>query len=74
MYVPEPISKLIEGFMRLPGIGPKTAQRLAFYVLTMEEEDVLDLAKALVRVQRDLCHCSVLRVYHGSGPLLYLFR
>jgi recombination protein RecR len=59
LYVPEPISKLIEGFMRLPGIGPKTAQRLAFFVLTMEEEDVLDLAKALVRAKRDLHHCSV---------------
>jgi recombination protein RecR len=59
LYVPEPISKLIEGFMRLPGIGPKTAQRLAFYVLTMEEDDVLDLAKALVRAKRDLHTCSV---------------
>lgn len=45
--------------MRLPGIGPKTAQRLAFYVLTMEEDDVLDLAKALVRAKRDLNTCSV---------------
>ncbi|TCS95436.1 recombination mediator RecR [Hazenella coriacea] len=59
MYVPEPISKLIDGFMRLPGIGPKTAQRLAFFVLTMEEDDVLDLAKALVRAKRDLRTCSV---------------
>jgi recombination protein RecR len=59
VYVPEPISKLIEGFMRLPGIGPKTAQRLAFFVLGMEEEDVLDLAKALVRAKRDLHHCSI---------------
>lgn len=59
MYVPEPISKLIEGFMRLPGIGPKTAGRLAFFVLGMEEEDVLDLAKALVRAKRDLRTCSV---------------
>ncbi|MBA4544247.1 recombination protein RecR [Thermoactinomyces daqus] len=59
MYVPEPISKLIEGFMRLPGIGPKTAQRLAFYVLTMEEDDVLDLSKALVRAKRDLHQCSL---------------
>ncbi|MBA4496134.1 recombination mediator RecR [Paenactinomyces guangxiensis] len=59
MYVPEPISKLIEGFMRLPGIGPKTAQRLAFFVLSMEEDDVLDLAKALVRAKRDLRTCSV---------------
>lgn len=59
MYVPEPIAKLIEGFMRLPGIGPKTAGRLAFFVLSMEEEDVLDLAKALVRAKRDLRTCSV---------------
>jgi recombination protein RecR len=59
VYVPEPISKLIEGFMRLPGIGPKTAGRLAFFVLSMEEEDVLDLAKALVRAKRDLRTCSV---------------
>lgn len=59
MYVPQPISKLIEGFMRLPGIGPKTAQRLAFFVLDMEEDDVLDLAKALIHVKRDLQTCTV---------------
>ncbi len=59
MYVPEPISKLIEGFMRLPGIGPKTAQRLAFFVLSMEEEDVIDLAKALVHAKRDLHACPI---------------
>jgi recombination protein RecR len=44
--------------MKLPGIGPKTAGRLAFYVLTMKEDDVLDLAKALVNAKRDLTHCS----------------
>ncbi|MCG6183502.1 recombination protein RecR, partial [Anoxybacillus sp. LAT_26] len=44
MFYPEPVSKLIEGFMKLPGIGPKTASRLAFYVLNMKEDDVLDLA------------------------------
>ncbi len=59
MYVPEPISKLIEGFMRLPGIGPKTAQRLAFFVLSMEEDDVIDLAKALVHAKRDLHSCPI---------------
>lgn len=31
MYYPEPISKLIDSFMKLPGIGPKTAARLAFF-------------------------------------------
>ncbi|SDC96533.1 DNA replication and repair protein RecR [Melghirimyces thermohalophilus] len=59
MDVPEPISKLMDGFMRLPGIGPKTAQRLAFFVLGMEEEDVTELAKALVRAKRDLKRCQV---------------
>lgn len=58
MHYPEPISKLIEGFMKLPGIGPKTAGRLAFYVLNMKEDDVLDLAKALVNAKRDLTYCS----------------
>ncbi|MFD1428592.1 recombination protein RecR [Kroppenstedtia sanguinis] len=59
MNTPEPISKLIDGFMRLPGIGPKTAQRLAFFVLGMEEEDVMELAKALVHAKRDLKRCQV---------------
>jgi len=59
MYYPEPVSKLIEGFMKLPGIGPKTAGRLAFFVLNMKEDDVLDLAKALVNAKRQLHYCSV---------------
>jgi recombination protein RecR len=59
MFYPEPVSKLIEGFMKLPGIGPKTAGRLAFFVLSMKEDDVLDLAKALVNAKRQLHYCSV---------------
>lgn len=59
MYYPEPIAKLIDAFSRLPGVGPKTAGRLAFHVLRMKEEDVLDFAKALVSVKRNLHYCSV---------------
>ena len=59
MYYPEPISKLIDSFMKLPGIGPKTAARLAFFVLTMKEDTVLDFAKALVDAKRNLSFCSV---------------
>lgn len=59
MYYPEPISKLIDSFTKLPGIGPKTAVRLAFFVLNMKEEDVLDFAKALVSAKRELTHCQV---------------
>ncbi|AAP07129.1 recombination protein RecR [Bacillus tropicus] len=59
MHYPEPISKLIDSFMKLPGIGPKTAVRLAFFVLDMKEDDVLGFAKALVNAKRDLAYCSV---------------
>jgi len=59
LYYPEPIAKLIESFSRLPGVGPKTAARLAFHVLRMKEDDVIDFAKSLVSVKRNLHYCSV---------------
>ncbi|BDH59902.1 recombination protein RecR [Lysinibacillus sp. PLM2] len=59
MYYPEPISKLIDSFMKLPGIGPKTAARLAFFVLTMKEDTVSTFAKALIDAKRNLTYCSV---------------
>lgn len=70
MHFPTPIAKLVEGFMRLPGIGPKTAQRLAFFVLTMEEEDVTDLAKALVGAKRNLHHCSICNNITDRDPCI----
>src|SRR4051812_27196076 len=59
MHYPEPISKLIDSFMKLPGIGPKTAARLAFFVINMKEDIVLDFAKALVDAKRNLSYCSI---------------
>lgn len=59
MQYPEPISKLMDSYMKLPGIGEKTASRLAFYTVNMREEDVTDFAKALISVQRDLTYCSI---------------
>ncbi|GGB10069.1 recombination protein RecR [Macrococcus hajekii] len=59
MHYPAPISRLIDSFMKLPGVGPKTASRLAFHVLDMKEEDVMNFAKALVDVKRELTYCSV---------------
>ncbi|MBP1153452.1 MULTISPECIES: recombination mediator RecR [unclassified Paenibacillus] len=59
MFYPEPLAKLIDSFSRLPGVGPKTAGRLAFHVLRMKEDDVIDFAKALVNVKRNLNYCSV---------------
>ncbi|BFH71856.1 recombination mediator RecR [Paenibacillus dendritiformis] len=68
MYYPEPIAKLIEAFSRLPGIGPKTAARLAFHVIRMPEDDVIDFAKALVNVKRNLQYCSVCCNITDSDP------
>ncbi|ADC49671.1 MULTISPECIES: recombination mediator RecR [Alkalihalophilus] len=68
MQYPEPIAKLIEGFMKLPGIGPKTASRLAFFVLDMKEDDVLDFAKALVNAKRNLTYCSVCHNITDTDP------
>lgn len=59
MYYPEPISKLIDSFTKLPGIGPKTAVRLAFFVIDMNDDDVVDFAKALVSAKRELNHCAI---------------
>jgi len=59
MHYPEPISRLMESYMRLPGIGEKTAARLAFYTVNMQEEDVTSFAKSLVSVKRDLHYCSI---------------
>ncbi|SDI23395.1 DNA replication and repair protein RecR [Alteribacillus persepolensis] len=70
MQYPTPISKLIEGFMKLPGIGPKTASRLAFYVLDMKEDDVLDFAKSLVNAKRDLTYCSICHHITDTDPCI----
>ena len=59
MQYPEPIAKLIESFMKLPGIGQKTAARLAFFCLDMDEEAVLAFADALIRSKRDLHQCAI---------------
>ena len=68
MHYPEPISKLIDSFMKLPGIGPKTAQRLAFHTLDMKEDDVVQFAKALVDVKRELTYCSVCGHFTENDP------
>lgn len=45
--------------MKLPGIGAKTATRLAFFTLNMKEEDVMAFAKSLISVKRDLHYCPI---------------
>ncbi|MCI7676512.1 MAG: recombination mediator RecR [Streptococcus orisratti] len=59
MLYPTPIAKLIESFTKLPGIGIKTATRLAFYTIGMSDEDVNDFAKNLLAAKRELTYCSI---------------
>ncbi|HFH7613185.1 TPA: recombination mediator RecR [Streptococcus agalactiae] len=59
MLYPTPIAKLIDSFSKLPGIGTKTATRLAFYTIGMSDEDVNEFAKNLLAAKRELTYCSV---------------
>src|SRR5699024_12131476 len=59
MYYPEPISKIIDSFTKLLWIGPKMAVRLVFFVLNMNDDDVLEFAQSLVNAKRELSHCSI---------------
>jgi recombination protein RecR len=57
-YYPEPVARLIEAFQRLPGIGPKTAQRLTFFLLKRPTDEVRELADSLVAVKERIVSCS----------------
>lgn len=58
MFYAEPLARLIEELTKLPGIGPRTAQRLAFHLLAAPAEDVRNLADALLTAKRDIGYCS----------------
>ncbi len=54
-----PISSLIEQLSKLPGIGGKSAQRLAFYIINMPEENAKALADSIISAKRDIKYCSI---------------
>ncbi|MBI5116770.1 recombination protein RecR [Candidatus Poribacteria bacterium] len=53
------ITKLVEEFRRLPGIGPKSAQRLAFHIINLSKEEALRLAQAITEAKEKIRFCSV---------------
>ena len=67
----EPVAKLIDEFKRLPGIGQKSAQRLAFYVLRRPESEVRDFAHALLEVKDKITFCSICNNLTDVDPCLY---
>jgi len=57
-YYPEPVARLIDALQRLPGVGPKTAQRLTFFLLKRPAEEVGELADSLVQLKARILHCT----------------
>jgi len=55
----KPLARLIEEFSKMPGIGPKTAQRLAFYILKNSPENVTSLTKAIMEAKEKVKYCSI---------------
>jgi recombination protein RecR len=58
-HYPEPVARLIDALQRLPGIGPKTAQRLTFFLLKRPADEVRELSEALVAVKERIVYCRV---------------
>jgi len=58
-YYAAPVAKLIEEFSKLPGVGSKTAQRLAFHILGAPLDQAESLGRAIVLARRNIKHCSV---------------
>ena len=59
MNLPRPVRKLIESFEKLPGIGPKTAQRLTFYLLHVPQKQLDSFSEALSTLKKNTVLCSI---------------
>lgn len=57
-YFVPPVARLIEQFEKLPGIGRKTAQRLAFYVINMDKDAAGEFAQAILDAKNGICYCQ----------------
>ena len=58
-YYAKPLAKLIEELSRLPGVGYKSAQRLAFHILSMEEKEAEGIAEAIIDARKKIKYCPV---------------
>ncbi len=67
----EPVTKLIDEFKRLPGIGHKSAQRLAFHIMRIPEADVDRFVKAVEEVKRRIVFCTVCNNLTDVDPCRY---
>lgn len=68
MQLPKALEQLIDRLTRLPGIGRKSAQRLAFFILYLPQEEAAELANAIMRVHERVRQCSVCFGVAESDP------
>ena len=66
-YFPAPLEKLVEQFARLPGIGGKSAQRLAFHVLSLTQAETEEFAGAILEAKRSVTCCPVCQNLTAGG-------
>jgi recombination protein RecR len=71
MSLPDPLVRLIEQLQRLPGIGPKSAQRLAFHILKTPREQTDELIGALHGVKERVTYCSVCSNITDADPCMF---
>ncbi|MGP1411806.1 MAG: recombination mediator RecR [Peptoanaerobacter stomatis] len=64
----KPIDTLIKHLSQLPGIGAKTAQRLAFHIINMPTENVSDLSKAIIDAKNQIQFCNICQNISDSNP------
>jgi len=71
-FVPtaQPVSRLIDEFHKLPGIGPKTAQRLTYFLIRMPEEEARALAEAILAVKEKIVLCSTCQNITDADPCI----
>lgn len=67
-YYIEPIARLINDLSRLPGVGSKTAQRLAYHIINMPEEQVKSLARSIYEIKAKIKYCSVCGDFTDQEP------
>lgn len=68
MRIAKPLARLIESFHKLPGIGPKTAQRLTYYLLHVPQGELDSFAEALSKLKKDTVLCSICKNVSEGDP------
>ncbi|MCG2676100.1 recombination mediator RecR [bacterium] len=68
MYHTKTLNKLIEELSKMPGIGPKSAQRIAFYILGSSKEEAKALSQAILDLKEKITHCSICNNITEENP------